>query len=74
MKKYGLEIPIAGYVYLEIEADSEEEAIEKAFEQGWEQDDIQEIDMYEQIVEGNICHVWHNRVEVAELENDNDKE
>jgi hypothetical protein len=29
--------------------------------------------MYEKIVEGNICNVWHNEVEVEELENDEEK-
>lgn len=70
MKKFGVSVPIAGYVYIEVEAENKKEAVEKAFDQGYTQDDIQEIDMYERIIEGNVCHVWHNRVEVEELDSD----
>jgi hypothetical protein len=73
MKKFGVSVPIAGYVYIEVEAENKNEAIEKVFEQGYKEDDIQEMDMYEKIVEGNICNVWHNEVEVEELENDEEK-
>lgn len=32
MSKYGVELPVAGYIYLEVEASSQEEAIEKGLE------------------------------------------
>ncbi len=68
MKKYGVSVPIAGYIYKEVEANSEEEAIDIVFNEGWEDEDVQEIDMYESIVEGNVCHLYNTRVEIEELE------
>lgn len=68
MKRYGVSVPIAGYIYKEVEANSKEEAMDIVFEEGWENEDIQEIDMYEAIVEGNVCHLYNTRVEIEELE------
>lgn len=68
MKKYGLSIPIAGYVYIEIEAENEQQAIDKAFENGWEDEDVQELNMYEKLVQGNVCYVNHTRIDVEEIE------
>ena len=42
MKKYGVSIPIAGYVYKEVEAESKEEALEKVFDEGYKDDEIAE--------------------------------
>lgn len=68
MKKYGISIPVAGYVYKEVEAESKEEALEKAFDEGYKDDEIAELDMYDVLVEGNVCYTYHTEVEVEEIE------
>lgn len=70
MKKYGVSVPIAGYIYKEVEANSKEEALEIVFEEGYEDEDIQEIEMYGKLIEGNICHTYYTRAEVEELDED----
>ena len=64
MKKYNVYVPICGYVYLEVEAEDEQEAIDKAFENGCSTDDIVEFDMYEHIVQGNVFYGAMNDVDV----------
>lgn len=68
MKKYGVSIPVAGYVYKEVEAESKEEALEKAFDEGYKDDEIAELDMYDVLVDGNVCYTYHTKVEVEEIE------
>lgn len=68
MKKYGVSIPIAGYVYKEIEAESKEEALEKAFDEGYKDDEIAELDMYDVLVEGNVCYTYNTKAYVEEIE------
>jgi hypothetical protein len=67
MKKYGVEIPIAGYVYIEVEAENKEEAIEIALETEWSNDDIEELDTYNKLVEGNVCYTYHTRATAREI-------
>lgn len=69
MKKYGVSIPIAGYIYKEVEADSKQEAIDKAFEEGYEDEDIVELDMYDKLVEGNVCYTYHTKAYADIIEN-----
>jgi len=40
MAKYIVEVPIAGYMEIEIEADDENDAIEKAIMKEWDTDDV----------------------------------
>ena len=68
MKKYGVSIPVAGYVYKEVEAESKEEALEKAFDEGYKDDEIAELDMYDVLVEGSVCYTYHTKVEVEEID------
>ena len=68
MKKYGVSIPVAGYVYKEVEAESKEEALEKAFDEGYKDDEIAELDMYDVLVEGSVCYTYHTKAEVEEIE------
>ena len=68
MKKYGVSIPIAGYVYKEVEAESKEEALEKAFDEGYKDDEIAELDMYDVLVEGSVCYTYHTKAEVEEID------
>lgn len=66
--KYGVSIPVAGFVYTEVEADSEKEAIEKAFDVDHTPDDIEEWGIYEKIVSGNVLHVPLNEAEAEKIE------
>ena len=60
MAKYGVELPIAGYIYLEVEADNKEDAIEKALLTQWQDEDIMELDSYKRLASGNVMHVSHS--------------
>lgn len=71
-KEYQVLIPIAGCISVTVEAESEEEAKEKAFEEDWRVDlsgpnvELHELEPLEQIVEGNICWAPQRSVEVEE--------
>lgn len=68
MRKFAVSIPIAGYVYKEVEAESKEEALEKAFDEGYKDDEIAELDMYDVLVKGNVCYTYHTKAYVEEIE------
>lgn len=68
MKKYGVYVPIAGYIYKEVEAESEEEAVDLVFEEGYEENDIQEMEMHEQLVQGNVCYANMTRAYAEEVD------
>lgn len=40
MAKYGVNLPIVGYVYIEVEAENGQDAINKALEAEWKDEDI----------------------------------
>ena len=64
-RSYQVTLPIAGHAFLTVEAESEERALEIAFEQVMK-DDIQEWEALEAFHEGNICycpHPWEAEVE-----------
>lgn len=67
MKKYGVTVPIAGYIYKEIEANSKGEAIEKVMEEGFEDEDVEELEMYDKLVEGNICYTYQTKAAAKEI-------
>ena len=62
--KYYVELPIAGYITVNcIEAGSEEEAIENAFQEAdWDirfngkNTELTELEAFHKIVEGNVCY------------------
>jgi hypothetical protein len=70
--KYSVKVPYCGYAYVEVEADSEEEAIQVALETENLFDMIEEGDFYEQLVEGNIFNGCLNEAEVEELEDEDE--
>lgn len=55
---WGVTLPIAGHAYLTVEADSEEEAIERAFMEV-EVSDIEDWGALKQFTEGNVCYCPH---------------
>lgn len=66
-KQYDVSLPITGILLVTVEAESEDDAIRKAFES--DQliiDNIEEWDVHEKIVEGNILYASHNNA-YAEL-------
>ena len=67
MKNFAVSVPIAGFIYIEVEAENEEEAKQKAFESDAGVRDIEEWDMHEKIVEGNIFHGSLNEIEIEEI-------
>lgn len=67
MKKYSVEMPIAGYVVIEVEAGNKNDAINKVLEKGFEDDEIMELEMFPKLVEGNICHAYCIEADVEEI-------
>lgn len=67
MKKYAVKVPIAGYVYKEVEANSEEEAMDIALNDGWCYDELDEMEMYDKINEGNVGYLRYDEIEAEEL-------
>lgn len=67
MAKYEVELPIAGYISLEVEADNEEDAIEKAMIAGWKDEDIMELECYRALSEGNVICVSNSVASAREI-------
>ena len=63
MKNYYLEIPITGIIAIEIEAETEQEAIKKAFDE-ITIDDILEWEAHENITQGNVFYGMLNSINV----------
>lgn len=55
MKTYLVTIPIAGHITFEVEADSFENAIEKAWQLDSEEGELT-YDLLESFGRGNVCH------------------
>ena len=56
MKDYFVRLPMAGIASVQVEADSEEEAIEKAMLSEITIDNFEEWDVFGSICTGNVCH------------------
>jgi len=67
MAKYGVEIPIAGYIYLEVEAESKKDAIDKAMIVGWKDEDIIELECYKALSEGNVICVSNSAASARKI-------
>lgn len=61
---YGVSLPVTGYIYVEVEASTEEEAQELAFAKEHKTEDIEEWDVCQSIVQGNIFCGTLNTVDV----------
>ena len=64
--KYGVSIPLTGWVYLEVEAENEEEALDKAWDKAT-LDDMVEWEFTKHICRGNVLDVVLNEAEVEEI-------
>jgi hypothetical protein len=67
MREFSVSIPIAGRVIYSVNAESEEAAIEAAWDKfnegGVDSADDIEWEAFDHITEGNICHAPYNDVE-----------
>lgn len=67
-KLYGVSIPVTGFVYVEIQADSIEDAKSKALQVELTTDNIEEWDTCEDIVTGNVFRGLLKSIDAEELE------
>lgn len=68
MKAYRVEIPMTGVLHVDVEAESQEEAVKKAYEQANLSKHLHEMDVHTRVTEGNICHAIQNAMDVYEIE------
>lgn len=60
MKRYIVNIPIAGFVSVDVEAENEKDAIEKAFDsEELDLKNCEEWEAFSQLCEGNILNAYH---------------
>lgn len=71
-KTWGVVLPIVGSLYREVEASSEEEAIEKAMGAEWVEDQVDTLETVRVIGEGNVCHAPVNEASAEEVTGDDD--
>jgi hypothetical protein len=75
MPKFDVSLPVIGFVMIEdIEAESEEEAIEKAMNKGHLIDDIVEFEVLDKICEGNFWNSQYDSDASATLSDDQEPE
>ncbi len=67
MPSYEVKVPIAGYVVVEVKANSEKEAVKKALEKDYSLDDVYEWDGYETIVRNNVFQGHLNQAYAKEI-------
>ena len=66
MKRYTVEVPIVAACYVEVEAESEEEAIDLALQSDeLRLENVEEWDAHRIIAEGNCLHTNYNRAQVV---------
>lgn len=66
MKSYTVKIPIVAVCCVEVKAESEQEAIDTAFESDdLRLENVEEWDAYRIIAEGNFLHTSHNSAEIV---------
>ena len=73
MKTYNVVLPIAGHIYVQVEANSEKEAIAAAFDSpDLVAENIESWEVLQKFNSGNVCHCpspWEASAELA-LEDD----
>ena len=73
LKNWDVSLPMSGKLFVTVEAESEEDAIEKALNSDLTTDMLEEWEAHEKICEGNVCHAVHWDAE-AELAFGEDEE
>lgn len=63
-RRYGVYIPLVGQVYVEVEAASKKEAIDKAFEVDFNDENVAHVEWEAvfSVTDGNVCHAPLNEV------------
>lgn len=69
MPTFDVKLPLAGYVLVQVEANDEKDAIDKAIDADISKDDIEEWATYSQLVMGNVIMFDVNKAS-AELIDD----
>ena len=64
MSTYSVTVSIFGNATIFIEADNEKEALEKALNEGWGKDCINEWELITEPCRGNVCHLPIRKPEV----------
>jgi hypothetical protein len=67
MTTYGISMPITGFIYKEVEADSEEEAKNEFHKLELKTEDIEDWDIHDHIVKGNVFYGQLNDVTIDEI-------
>jgi nicotinate-nucleotide pyrophosphorylase len=69
MKTYGVSLPISGTVYIEVEAEDEDDAIEKALiSDQCVLDNIETWEAHRQITQGNFFYGTRNEAEAEPVD------
>ena len=66
MKKYGVCMPVTGYVYMEVEANNEEEALDFVYENAT-LNDIGEWELTDYVCKGNVSYAVMSEYEIYEI-------
>ena len=75
MKRYTVAVPITGVIYVEVNAESEKEALTAALDSdGLTRDNIEEWEAHDYVTRGNVCSAVQNSIEVVSEEDIEDEE
>ncbi len=69
MKRYTVKVPIVAVCYIDVEAENEKDAMDKAFEsEDLKLENVEEWEPFEHITQGNVIYTYHNDAEIVEEE------
>jgi hypothetical protein len=68
-KRWDVTLPITGTVNIEVEAETESEAIDKAIRRGPTEDEAAAAywEFHRHVVKGNVCYAVQNEAEAREI-------
>lgn len=66
MKEYDVKVPITGFMVITVDAENEEDAIEKALEYDYSYEDVEEWSAVRKVSEGNVFYGYINEAEVID--------
>lgn len=67
MATYGISMPVTGFIYKEVEADSEEQAKEMFYQLEITTEDISDWGIHEHVTQGNVFYGELNDVLIEEV-------
>lgn len=74
MPQYDVQIPVCGFVMHTVEADTEEAAIAAALEEDFDIADVQDLNQYEKVCEGNMVNIEYFEATATESDSESDEE